>query len=142
MKTFKLVSLDLVEEKAEDITQRRIKLIDGLIINREDDKGRWVIEAYVDQSYQSFFEEYVKSEEELLVQVKITKESNQPATFLVKAIDTNIISDNMNVLFMGAIVDRRQDQIEKTLKLLIEEGYQGEELLEEFKKRGSNNNKK
>ncbi|MFG6119200.1 YwpF-like family protein [Thalassobacillus sp. B23F22_16] len=142
MKTFKLVSLDLVEEKAEDITQRRIKLIDGLIINREDDKGRWVIEAYVDQSYQSFFEEYVESEEELLVQVKITKESNQPATFLVKAIDTNIISDNMNVLFMGTIVDRRQDQIEKTLKLLIEEGYQGEELLEEFKKRGSNNNKK
>ncbi|MFG6116749.1 YwpF-like family protein [Halobacillus sp. MO56] len=141
MKTFKLVSLDLVEEKAEDITQRRIKLIDGLIINREDDKGRWVIEAYVDQSYQSFFEEYVKSEEELLVQVKITKETNQPATFLVKAIDTNIISDNMNVLFMGTIVDRRQDQIEKTLKLLIEEGYQGEELLEAFKKRGSNNNK-
>ncbi|WP_028782557.1 YwpF-like family protein [Thalassobacillus devorans] len=141
MKTFKLVSLDLVEEKAEDITQRRIKLIDGLIINREDDKGRWVIEAYVDQSYQSFFEEYVKSEEELLVQVKITKETNQPATFLVNAIDTNIISDNMNVLFMGTIVDRRQDQIEKTLKLLIEEGYQGEELLEEFKKRGSNNNK-
>ncbi|SEB00636.1 YwpF-like protein [Thalassobacillus cyri] len=141
MKTFKLVSLDLVEEKAEDITQRRIKLIDGLIINREDDKGRWVIEAYVDQSYQSFFEEYVKSEEELLVQVKITKETNQPATFLVKAIDTNNISENMNVLFMGTIVDRRQDQIEKTLKLLIEEGYQGEELLEEFKKRGSNNNK-
>ncbi|GGC79621.1 hypothetical protein GCM10007216_07630 [Thalassobacillus devorans] len=142
MKTFKLVSLDLVEEKAEDITQRRIKLIDGLIINREDDKGRWVIEAYVDQSYQSFFEEYVENEEELLVQVKITKESNQPATFLVKAIDTNIISDNMNVLFMGSIVDRRQDQIEKTLKLLIEEGFQGEDLLEEFKKRGSNNNKK
>lgn len=54
MKTFKLISLDIIEEKNEDITQRRIKLLDGLIINREDDHGRWIIEAYVDQSYQDF----------------------------------------------------------------------------------------
>ncbi|MBM7552988.1 YwpF-like family protein [Thalassobacillus pellis] len=141
MKTFKLVSLDLVEEKKEDITQRRIKLIDGLIINREDDKGRWVVEAYVDKSYQEFFENYMNNEDDLLIQVKITKQSNQPATLMVKTIDTNLIGDNMNVIFMGTIVDRRQDQIEKTLKLLIEEGYQGDELLEEFKKRGSSSEK-
>ncbi|MFD1017958.1 YwpF-like family protein [Thalassobacillus hwangdonensis] len=139
MKTFKLVSFDIIEEKNDDITQRRIKLIDGLIINREDDHGRWVMEAFTDRSYKELFEQYLTSEEELMVQVKITKQSNQPATFLVQAIDVNLIGDNMNVIFKGTIIDRQRDQIEKTLKLLIDEGFQGEELLEEFKRRGENN---
>ncbi|UOQ43247.1 YwpF-like family protein [Halobacillus salinarum] len=135
MKTFKLVSLDIIEEKKEDITQRRIKLHDGLIINREDDRGRWVIEAFVDHSYSDFFNELCDNSEELMVQVKITKQSNEPATFLVKPIDTNQIGDYMNVIFMGTIIDRRREQIEKMLKILMDEGFQGEALLEEFKRR-------
>ncbi|GEN52488.1 YwpF-like family protein [Halobacillus faecis] len=136
MKTFKLISLDIVEEKHEDITQRRIKLEDGLIINREDDHGRWIIEVYVDESYRDFFETMKEKEEEIIIQVKITKQSNRPATFLVKPIDVNIIGDRMNVIFMGTIVDRQQEQVEWVLKQLMDEGYQGEDLLEEFKKRG------
>lgn len=136
MKTFKLISLDIVEEKNDDITQRRIKLQDGLIINREDDHGRWVIEAYVDESYRDFFETMCENEEQLLIQVKITKENNRPATFMVKPIDVNMIADRMNVIFMGTIVDRQQEQVENVLKQLMDEGYQGEDLLEEFKKRG------
>ncbi|RDY66236.1 MULTISPECIES: YwpF-like family protein [Halobacillus] len=136
MKTFKLISLDIVEEKHEDITQRRIKLEDGLIINREDDHGRWVIEAYVDESYRDFFETMKENQEEIIIQVKITKQSNRPATFLVKPIDVNMIGDRMNVIFMGTIVDRQQEQVEWVLKQLMDEGYQGEDLLEEFKKRG------
>ncbi|MGR9050387.1 YwpF-like family protein [Halobacillus faecis] len=136
MKTFKLISLDIVEEKHEDITQRRIKLEDGLIINREDDHGRWVIEAYVDESYRDFFETMKEKEEEIIIQVKITKQSNRPATFLVKPIDVNMIGDRMNVIFMGTIVDRQQEQVEWVLRQLMDEGYQGEDLLEEFKKRG------
>jgi hypothetical protein len=136
MKTFKLISLDIVEEKHEDITQRRIKLEDGLIINREDDRGRWVIEAYVDESYRDFFETMKEKEEEIIIQVKITKQSNRPATFLVKPIDVNMIGDRMNVIFMGTIIDRHQEQVEWVLKQLMDEVYQGEDLLEEFKKRG------
>ncbi|WP_101843707.1 YwpF-like family protein [Halobacillus sp. Marseille-P3879] len=136
MKTFKLVSLDIVEEKNEDITQRRIKLNDGLIINREDDRGRWVIEAYVHNEYENFFQEILTNSEEVMIQVKITKSSNRPATFLAKVIDTNVIGEDMNVIFMGTMVDRRQENIEKMLKSLLDEGYQGEELLEEFKRRG------
>ncbi|UOR13013.1 YwpF-like family protein [Halobacillus amylolyticus] len=136
MKTFKLVSLDIVEEKNEDLTQRRIKLYDGLIINREDDKGRWVVEAYVDRDYDEYFQTILEHEEELMIQVKITKSSNRLATFLVKVIDTNIIGDHMNVIFMGSIVDRQREQIEKVLKILMDEGFQGDELLEEFKRRG------
>ncbi|MGP4075014.1 YwpF-like family protein [Halobacillus sp. K22] len=135
MKTFKLISLDIIEEKHEDITQRRIKLLDGLIINREDDHGRWIIEAYVDQSYQDFFQSMCTNNEEIMVQVKITKPSNQPATFLVTPIDTNVIGDHINVIFMGSIVNRQQEQIEKTLRQLMDEGYQNEELLAAFKKK-------
>ena len=135
MKTFKLISLDIIEEKDEDITQRRIKLLDGLIINREDDHGRWIIEAYVDQSYQDFFQTMCNNHEEIMVQVKITKPSNQPATFLVTPIDTNVIGDHINVIFMGQIVNRQQEQIEKTLRQLMDEGYQNEELLAAFKKK-------
>ncbi|MCA0969486.1 YwpF-like family protein [Halobacillus litoralis] len=136
MKTFKLVSLDIVEEKNDDITQRRIKLQDGLIINREDDHGRWTIEAYVDDSYKEFFNSMVKSQEELIIQVKITKQSNRPATFLVSVVDTNMIGNAMNVIFMGTMVDRQREQVEKILKSLMDEGFQGEDLLEEFKRRG------
>ncbi|GGF12549.1 hypothetical protein GCM10010954_09070 [Halobacillus andaensis] len=136
MKTFKLVSLDIVEEKNEDITQRRIKLNDGLIINREDDRGRWVIEAYVDNQYEDYFHQILTNSEELLIQVKITKSSNQPATFLANVIDTNMIGNDMNVIFMCTMVDRRREHIEKVLKTLLDEGYQGEDLLEEFKRRG------
>jgi hypothetical protein len=136
VKTFKLISLDIMEEQKEDLTQRRIKLQDGLIINREDDHGRWVIEAYVEESYREFFETMREEEEEIIVQVKITKPSNRPATFMVKPIDVNMIGDRMNVIFMGTIVDRQQEQVEKVLKQLMDEGYQGEDLLEEFKKRG------
>ncbi|MGP4062253.1 YwpF-like family protein [Halobacillus sp. H74] len=137
MKTFKLISMDIVEEKNEDITQRRIKLQDGLIINREDDHGRWVIEAFVDESYTDFFRAMHENEEEIIVQVKITKPSNRPATFMVKPIDINMIGEAMNVIFMGTIVDRQQEQVERVLKQLLDEGFQGEDLLEEFKKRGN-----
>ncbi|KHE68486.1 YwpF-like family protein [Halobacillus sp. BBL2006] len=137
MKTFKLISLDIVEEKNDDITQRRIKLQDGLIINREDDHGRWVIEAFVDEYYEEFFQAMYDNNEEIMVQVKITKQSNRPATFLVKPIDLNRIGNHINIIFMGTIVDRQQENIEKTLKQLLDEGYQGDELLEEFKRRGA-----
>ncbi|ELK44601.1 YwpF-like family protein [Halobacillus sp. ACCC02827] len=136
MKTFKLISLDIVEEKNDDITQRRIKLQDGLIINREDDHGRWVIEAYVDHSYQEFFEDMYERQEEIIIQAKITKQTNTPAAFMVKPIDINKIGDSMNVIFMGTIIDRRLEQVEQVLKQLVDEGYQGEALLEAFKQRG------
>ncbi|MFC7061399.1 YwpF-like family protein [Halobacillus seohaensis] len=136
MKTFKLVTLDIVEEKNEDITQRRIKLNDGLIINREDEQGHWVMEAYMENDYEKYFSRILTHSEELLVQVKISKSSNQPATFLAKVIDLNLIGNDMNVIFKGTMVDKRREHIEKMLKTLLDEGYQGDALLDEFKRRG------
>jgi hypothetical protein len=133
MKTFKLKSLQIIEEKNEDITSTDIKLLDGLTINREDDENKWIIEAYMEQSYLPFFEKLQAENDEVLIEVKITKESNQPATFLTSVIGINVIGTKMNVLFRGVIVDKQKSKIQEMLTSLVEEGYQGESLLEKFK---------
>ncbi|GAA0446749.1 MAG: YwpF family protein [Bacillota bacterium] len=133
MKTFKLKLLNVMEEKDGEIIPHRIPLIDGLIINREDDKNQWTVEAYVESSYMPYFEQLSKNKDEILIQVKITKESNDTATFITSIIGMNEIGSNMNVLFLGNIVDRRKANIESMLTTLIEEGYQGKELLKKFK---------
>ncbi|SIS38295.1 YwpF-like family protein [Salimicrobium flavidum] len=135
MKTFKLVSLDIIEEQKEDITLRSIELKDGLIINREDDHGRWLVEAFISKDYKSYFQSYIEKNEKVMLQVLITKKSNSPATFLVSPIDINEFEEEMNVIFIGAMIDKKQEQVEKLLQVLLEEGYQGKRLLEEFRRR-------
>nr|WP_204500541.1 YwpF family protein [Aquibacillus albus] len=135
MKTFKLISLDLLEEGNEEIVVTNIPLLDGLIIDREDEKSQWVLEGVLDRSYQRYFEKFKKKNEQLMLQAKITKESNQPATFMCSIMGINEMDDHINILFIGNLIDRKKGQIERTLKLLIDEGFQGEELLDEFKDR-------
>lgn len=65
MKTFKLISLQIVE--GADL--KDIELQDGLIINKEDDLSSWLIEAYISKSYLDYF----KSGDEMIVQVVISK---------------------------------------------------------------------
>jgi len=133
MKTFKLKCLEVIEDKNEDIVLNNIPLIDGLTINKENDENTWVIEAYTDQEYLDFFRTLKEENDEVLIQVKITKESNDPATFLTSIIGINEIGPQMNVLFDGTIVDERKSKIQEMLTALVEEGYQGESLLEKFK---------
>lgn len=132
MKTFKLKGLKMMPDKEELVKAKEITLFDGLVINREDDLG-WLIEAYTDQSYWKYFSE-VKNSDEVMIQIKITREENDPAFFLTKIVDMNKIGDDkMNVLFQGKIVDHSKRRIEKMLEMVIEEGYQGRSLLEKFK---------
>ncbi|MBP1968276.1 hypothetical protein J2Z83_000368 [Virgibacillus natechei] len=132
MKTFKLKSLEVMEPNDTERVQSKIELKDGLTINREDDDNQWLIEAYVDQSYLDYFNT-LKEEDEITVKVKITKESNDPATFITSIIRVNPIGDHLNVLFIGPIVNRQEDKTEDVLSALIKEGYQGEELVKKFK---------
>lgn len=135
MKTFKLKALEVIESKDsdKDILQYQIPLLEGLIINREDEDNQWVIEAYVDSTYNNFFTRLKETREEIMVQVKITKQSNAPATFITSIIGINDVGDNMNVLFMGTIVDKQREIVLDMLKKLIDQGYHGEDLLDEFK---------
>jgi hypothetical protein len=133
MKTFKLKSLEIIENQGENIHEKIIPLIDGLIINREDEENQWIIEAYVEQEHLYYFEQLREENDEIMIRVKITKESNDPAIFITSIIGLNRIGTQMNVLFKGNILDQRNSKIEQMLKTLIEEEYQGEELLAKFK---------
>lgn len=132
MKTFKLKGLEIMEDQDNVVERKRITLIDGLVINREDAYG-WLVEAYIDQSYKAYFES-IQTAKELMIQVKITREENDPAFFITEIVTVNDISDGtINVLFQGKVVDHRKSRIEEMLKMIIEEGYQGESLLKKFK---------
>jgi len=130
VKTFKIVSLNIVEQ--EDIKEAHIPLYDGLIINQEEDNNRWIIESFIHQKHKDTFKA-LKDKENLVIEVKITKESNDPATFSTKIISINDIDDKMNVIFVGKIIDERKNKLEKKLANLIEKGHEGEDLLQEFK---------
>src|SRR5699024_943351 len=132
MKTFKLKGLKMMPDKEEIVQAKNIDLTDGLVINREDDLG-WLIEAYTKKEYWDYFNQ-IKDVDEIMIQIKITREENDPAFFVTKIVDVNRIGDDeMNILFQGKIVDHSKRRIEKMLEMIIEEGYQGRSLLEKFK---------
>ncbi|MBU8881090.1 YwpF-like family protein [Bacillus sp. FJAT-29790] len=131
MKTFKLISLQVVEdEKLVDI-----ELVDGLIINQEDDRSFWLLEAYIRKSYDDYFQDLAKKDKDLLVQVVITKKENNPATFQTKIASIKHTDNHMSILFEGKLKRTNNDYAEIVLKNLIEQGLEGEELVNEFKKK-------
>src|SRR5690625_16337 len=108
-------------------------MLDVLIIKRKYNQNQWIIEAYIDHSYLDYYTALREKNDEIIIQVKITKESNSPAIFMTSIIGVNEIGSRMNVLFKGKIIDRHKDATEEMLGSLITEGYEGEELLMEFK---------
>lgn len=133
MKTFKLKSLVIIENKGKDVIKNHIPLLDGLIINREDEENNWVIEAYIEQSFFDYFQKLKDSSDQVMIEVKITTQTNEPALFITSIIGINEISDKMNVLFKGTIIDQHKEKTEALLKELVVKGYQGESLLRKFK---------
>lgn len=132
LKTFKLRDLEVLENIEDHVEQKQIELIDGLVINREDEEG-WLLEAFISKEYEPYFTA-IQDVEEIMLQVKITREENDPAFFITKIVAINKITDDkINVLFQGKIVDHSKRRIEKMLRMIVEEGYQGESLLKKFK---------
>ena len=119
------------EADSEKVKKRSFSLVDGLVINREDEHG-WLIEAFLPQEDMAYFES-IADEEDLMIQIKITREDNDPAFFITKIVEITEIGQKMNVIFQGNIVDHSKSRIEELLQQIIEEGYQGESLLQKFK---------
>ncbi|WP_019153921.1 YwpF-like family protein [Robertmurraya massiliosenegalensis] len=129
MKTFKLISLQLVK-KNEWLD---IPLVDGLIINKEDDHSTWLIEGYIDKSFYDVFREAGAEEKELLVQVVITKKENEPAPFKVKVRSLQSFENHISVLLEGTLKKSTNRYAEILLDSLIQRGLSGDELMTEFK---------
>src|SRR5699024_12548031 len=132
MKTFKLMGLEVMGNEQDGVEKKAVTVIDGLVINREDNNG-WLLEAYVDEQYLSYFEKLVDIKE-IMLQVKITREENDPAFFITEILRINEISEQkINVLFGGRVIDHSKSRVEDMLRMIMEEGYQGESLLRKCK---------
>lgn len=132
MKTFKLKGLEIMGNDEEHVEQKIISFEDGLVINREDEHG-WMIEAYMNKKYYDYFL-LLQEVDEIMIQVKITREENDPAFFITKVISVNkITEEKINVIFGGKVIDHSKSRIEDMLRMIMEEGYQGESLLKKFK---------
>lgn len=131
MKTFKIVALQIIE----DNNLKDIPLMDGLIINKEDEKQTWLIEAYIDAQYYDYFSQAQQKNGDIDIQVVITHEANDPAPFKTHIHSINKLGNCISVLFEGHLKAERNEYAELILSKLLAEGLSGEALLREFKQR-------
>ena len=130
MKTFKLVSFSL---NRKDRSWQEIPFVDSLIINQENDRRTWLIEVFIDQENLSPFLEF-GPEETFPVEVIITARDNLPAHFVVSIKSLKTMGGYASVLMEGKLKPM-QDQAFAILESLVQLGFSGEELLQEFQKR-------
>ncbi|TFB14071.1 hypothetical protein E3U55_14930 [Filobacillus milosensis] len=135
MKTFKLISLEVLEKSGDELLNKEIDIHDGLIIDREVDEDRWLIECHMPKKYYEFFQEKHEKEREFVVQVRISKAANPKATIVTKIKSINDIEEDFNIILRGNLVNREREQVERMLQELIEAGYQGASLLKKFKEK-------
>lgn len=129
MKTFKLISMQLADE--DSLVD--IDMEDGLIINKEDDKGTWLVEVFTDHKYIPYFQDACDHDKEIIVQVVITKQENDPAAFLTKVCCVKKLKNHASILLTGKLTKPKSDYPERLLEYLLDKGYKGDQLLSEFK---------
>lgn len=131
MKSFKIAGFYLAEQD----DAQEIELLDGLIINREDDKQSWLIELFVHPKYEEMFREFEKQEDELKVQVLITHPNNDPALFSAQVRDLNTLEDGISILLEGRLKQMRNEYAKQVLSDLVGKGLSGENLVNTFNTR-------
>jgi len=128
MKTFKMLSLGI--EKEDQVTDYPVH--DGIIINQENKERSWVLEMLIDIPHQETFDRLKESNEIIAVQVVISYPKNEPAPFEVVVKDVKIMGDHVSVLMKGTLKRARRKYAETLLSELLEDGLEGQELLERF----------
>jgi len=131
MKTFKLVKLQLVEKDSI----RNFSLLDGLIINKEDDKQTWILEAFLADDQLEYFQTIQQNKEDLEVLAVISNERNDPASLFAHVHEVRHIGDKISVLFTGHLRNQRNEYAEELLNHLVstKSDLAGDDLLNEFK---------
>jgi hypothetical protein len=107
------------------------------VINKEDEDRQWLIEIYVDKSYTDLFTKLNEKEQEVIIEAIISRQDNDPASFITIVRSVSIMEDNMSILFNGLLVGRT-DISKGILADIVKDGFHGNSLLEEYKKRVSN----
>lgn len=128
MKTFKMLSLGLVK----DDQVINYPLHDGLIINQENSHRSWVLEMLMDLEHKETFEKLKESGEIIDVKVVISYPGNEPAPFEVAVYKVKVIDGQISVLMKGTLKRARRKYAETLLSELLEDGLEGDQLLERF----------
>jgi hypothetical protein len=131
MKTFKLISLEVVE----DDNSVEVPLEDGLIINKEDEGSTWLLEAYSSLSLYDYFKKIYDEKRDIIVEAVITKKENDPAYFQTKISTLNKFENHIGVLLEGRLRRYRRDYSELLLENLLQKGLEGQTLLTEFREK-------
>ncbi len=131
MKSFKLYSLDVVDGE----TTVEVPLVDGLILNKEDENTTWILEAYTDLSLYDYFKKISEQDRDIIVEAVITKKENAPAYFQTKICSLIKFEKHISVLFEGQMRRNKSDYSELLLESLMQKGLEGSELLTEFKEK-------
>jgi hypothetical protein len=132
MKTFKLVSLAVMEdEKSIDVT-----LDHGLIINKEDEHSTWLLEAYTrDLTLYDYFKKMNDEDQDIIVQVVITKPDNDPVFLQTKITCVQLFKEHISVLLQGHLRRTTKNHSQMLLESLLQQGFAGDSLLSEFIKK-------
>ena len=128
MKTFKMLSFDLVTEDG----MQNFPLVDGIVINQENSHQSWILELFISQKYHSTFTELLEKKVVFDVRAVISFPENDPAPFRVAVHTIQEIGDHLSVLLKGTLKTRRSKYAEQLLAELLSEGISVEELLNRF----------
>ena len=128
MKTFKMLSLGI--EKEDQVTDYPVH--DGIIINQENNERSWILEMLVDLSHRETFESLKQTKDTLAVHVVISYPGNEPAPFEVVVHAVKVMGDHISVLMKGTLKRARRKYAETLLSELLEDGLEGQELLDRF----------
>ena len=135
MKTFRLRGLHLLlQEDKEELEEEQVELQEGLVINREEG-GWWLVEAVVAESGIAIFQHLSAEEREVVMEVLISHTQNDPATMVGRVRSIRPLADRYSILIDGKMALKKEEVFNYIMETLIEDGYSGEELLTEFKKR-------
>lgn len=128
MKTFKMLSFDLVTEDG----MQNIPLVDGIVINQENSHQSWILELFISQKYHATFTNLLEKKAVFDVRVVISFPENEPAPFLVTVYTVQEIGDHLSVLLKGTLKAKRSKYAEQLLAELLAEGISLEDLLKRF----------
>ena len=133
MKSFKLISLQIIRENRQLVD---IELVDGLIINKENSSNTWIVEALVKENHYNDLKGYLPNDnEDVRIQVVITKQENDPAVFKTILKTKKLIDGHFNLLFVGTLQNTRSKYAELLLEDLVKKGFTGDLLIKEFKEK-------
>ena len=129
MKSFKVIDMKIIQEQNFIVPEVK----DGIIINMEHGDKPWIIEVVTDGDLTSILEKLKGRPLEMMV--TITRPTNAPAKFSAELMDINQMDDMISVVFKGSIIVQSPNYAEELLEFLVEEGYEGKALINEFNSR-------